>query len=55
MAVLGSVTEFKTIGTEGPTYEVLEKRSDTVTIRVVVSGEVVKDYPRSEYESDPPA
>lgn len=47
--------KFKTIGQTGPAYEVIKISKQFVTIRLLITGELVKNYPRKDFEQDPEA
>jgi hypothetical protein len=47
--------EFRSFGEGAPVYQVLEIKKDSVTIEVVTSGEIIKNYPLSDFLNDPSA
>ena len=55
MEAIKTTEEFKTIGEAGPAYEVLDVVQDSVKIRILITGEIVEDYPIEEYKNDPSA
>ena len=55
MATLVKKAEFKSFGAGAPVYEVLEVKADSVKIQVVLTGEVIENYPLSDYLNDPTA
>ena len=45
--------EFRSFGERGPTYQVLEIKPDSIKVQVVLTGEIIEDYPTADYLTDP--